>query len=297
MEFIHAIKSYQADGNRYIIDRIHRHLLETDFLKYKSTDFPEAEMYIAFRIMRIIGGRLATIKYALTDEGYIEPTRELESYSFHVQRSIGVKISPDDGFEDLRRNAEAVRQFLTPNGYEVLMYEIERYFHEPNLKRDTKHAIINDLYFPLILPALEYALSCVNTDRTEREIVRYVNRVFRTKYYQIQIEAKGLRRVRRKNKDGEVKAKYVAPRDTSVEYAILGPGTSVNFSRLTESQRKRYETIWQIVEADLKRGNYTDYSVDNNGLYRIKNRQLAAKVGMHEVSFSRWLAAVRKRLC
>ncbi|MBY3623618.1 hypothetical protein HGO21_29330 [Acinetobacter sp. CUI P1] len=142
-----------------------------------------------------------------------------------------------------------------------------------------------DEHWTAIEFALEFALSRVDCSRSEREIIRYINLATRTEYFRSQVD--GLRRVRR-----EGRKVYVSPRYLGATYAIFG-NVSGRTDTLTPRLRQLVTRITAIIEEDMRNGRVGDYSVDLNGGYRIKNRHIASKLGIHEASLSRALGPIR----
>ena len=69
MIFTAAISKYQADGDRAVFAMV-RDAMNYDFLRSPTRmQFNRPEMYVAFRCLRLIHGKLATIKYTLSEYG------------------------------------------------------------------------------------------------------------------------------------------------------------------------------------------------------------------------------------
>jgi len=300
LEFIESIRRYQAEGDRTIIDTV-REYMNTDFLAYKkrggTSAFERPEMYIAFRILRMIRGRLSTVKYTLTSEKWVEPVRELKYFEAWIRQYADIELNPNDNFKALQDNIGDVCGVLGVGGVQNLIPIVIQILYETNRRDELIQGEINALYFPLILPALEYALSKVDTERSEYEIVRYINKALLTEYYRLQIAQKGLRRVRRQDDNGDVATTYVLPSSSAgITYAILGSNEAFEYGSLTKGQRRMYDRIYDIVSDDFANKRFGEYYVNPRGYYRTKNRYIAGRLGMHEVSVSRGLKAIRSYL-
>lgn len=283
MNFVEAIKRYQGTGDRAAIDMI-REAMNYDYLRSPTgMTFPKPEMYVAFRCLRLIGGRLATIKYTLSEHG-LSARRDSPEYIFAEFAGVlrawtGIELTLDNFTE----HEPYLRSYFPTfpelrRAYEQIIGERETIWHRLT-------GVIVEEHWPALKEALEYAMQRVDTSRTEREIVRYINRATRTAYVRSQFD--GMRRVRR---GGE--AKYVEPKYHGPMYAVFGKVT-VDGSGFTDRQRQLLGRISAIIEKDYADGRIGSYAVDMRGGYRIVNRHIAERLGMHEASLSRALKGIR----
>lgn len=284
MSFIEAIRHYQESGDRHAVEMI-RQAMNHDFLRSKTgLTFDKPEMYVAFRCLRLLRGRLATIKYTLNDYG-LRAREDSPDYVFaeltaFVQANTGVKVT----LENFKEHEKYLREYLV-----VGFHELEDVYEQLIGERETLWQQITseiiDKHWPTLEKALMYALSRVDTNRSEREIVRYINYVTRTWYYRYQFD--GMRRVRR---GGAVK--YVTPKYFGPDYAIFGK-TFADVGNFSGRQRQLIERIRAIIEKDYAEGRIEGYAVDMRGGYRMVNRHIAEQLGMHEASLSRALSKIR----
>lgn len=285
MSFFRAVRRYQESGDTEAIKMI-REAMNYDYLHSPTgMTFEKPEMYVAFRCLRLLRGRLATIKYILEDEYGLRSREDSPEYVFgefsaFVQANTGVKVT----LENFKEHEPFLREYLVV-GY----LEYEDVYEQLIGKRQTLwHQITNEIvdkHWPTLEMALKDALDRVDTNRSEREIIRYINYVTRTAYYRHQFE--GMRRVRRGGK-----AKYVKPKYFGPHYTIFGK-ISVDFTNFSGRQRKLIERIIAAIEKDYAEGRIENYAVDMNGGYRIVNRYIAEQIGVHEASLSRALAKIR----
>lgn len=285
MNFIEAIKRYQSEGDRYIFEMIRKEMNYNYLASPTGLDLPRPEMYVAFRLLRLISGKLATIKYRMTKEGMnireIGPSYTFAVFSGQLREWTGIELTVDNFTEHF----QYLREYYGPYAFRGLHIAYRQLTGElPTLQQVCASQLIDEVYEPLMVPALEYALKRVDTSRTEREIVRYINYSVRTEYFQQQV--RGMRRVRRSGQ-----SKYVEPRSKSAEYAVLGKNVDVR--QLTPRQAELFRKITRIVSEDFANGNTTDYNVGLDGIYRIKNRYIAQKIGVHEASLSRTLRRIK----
>lgn len=283
MNFIDAIKKFQEAGDRGIFGMI-REAMSYDYLRSPAgMAFGKPEMYVAFRCLRLIGGRLATIKYTLAEHG-LHTRRDTPEYIFS---EFAITIEEWTGIKLTVENFPKHEKYLA--GYLPTFYELRRAYERiigarPTLWQLLTEEVVNENW-PALQAALEYALNRVDTCRSEREVVRYINRATKTAYYRNQFD--GMRRVRR---GGETR--YVTPRYYGPLYALFGRANP-GMNHLSSRQRALVGRICAIIEEDFAGGRTEEYAVDLRGGYRIKNRHIAGRLGMHEASLSRALRGIR----
>jgi hypothetical protein len=211
LNFIEAIRGYQLNGERTVFDMI-RNAMQFGFLKRGLTDLPGPEYYVAFRCLRLIRGRLSTIKYTLSESGlhskFDSPEWIFAEHSTQLESWTGIKLTVDNFAEH--------EQYLEEY-FVVSFRQLRKAYERLLVQRDTLWSVLTskliDEHWIDLLSALEYALSKVNTELAERQIVQYINKAMRTHYVKAQFA--DMRRVRR-----EGKVKYVDPKYYGPMYAI-----------------------------------------------------------------------------
>ncbi|MEK6993456.1 hypothetical protein NST08_24620 [Paenibacillus sp. FSL K6-1566] len=286
MSFIEAIKRYQESGDTDAIKMI-REAMNYDYLHSPTgLTFDKPEMYVAFRCLRLLRGRLATIKYTLSEHG-LHSRRDSPEYIFGefaaaIKGWTGIELTVENFQEHEKYLASYLPTFVD------LRHAYERIIGaRPTIWHMLTNEIIEENW-PELEAALKYALERVDANRSEREIVRYINRATRTAYLRTQFE--GMRRVRR---DGQ--SRYVEPKYYGPIYAIFG-SASIDIGRLSGRQRQLIHRISEIIKKDYEEGRIEAYAVDIKGGYRIINRHIAEKLGMHEASLSRAIGRISVKL-
>ncbi|MFD1957141.1 hypothetical protein ACFSL6_23975 [Paenibacillus thailandensis] len=280
MNFFEAIERYKSAGDHRAHEMVRDVMRTYDFMQRGMDDLPGPEYYVAFRCLRLLSGKLSTIKYTYADYGLHTKEDSPEGvFAEHVRMLrdwTGIELTVEN-YPELERYLS--RYFVTSffelrAAYETILGERSSLWME--LTRE-----VVDEHWEAIATALSYAFERVDTTRTEKEVVRYINTAVKTDYIRSQFS--GLRRVRREGRTRYVEPKYYGP-----EYAILGTNNG-NLGALSLRQRKLYDKMEAIVKEDAKAGRFESYHVDHNGGYRIKNRYVAERLGMHELSVSRAL--------
>ncbi|NQX61824.1 hypothetical protein [Paenibacillus qinlingensis] len=280
-----AIQAYQTDGNRAILDDI-KTAMSYDYLSRGVRDLPDVN-YIALRCLRLISGRLSTIKYGMPDTGGHAEDSPRSTFDYYV----GVYnrlYSRDCTLENYAQHAPYLYRYYG-DAYWDLWQAYKVLNGQAQSERAKAAAVIIAEHWSDIEEALVYALLHVDSARTPREIVRYINRVTKTAYVRQQFADK--RRVRRGGK-----TRYVDKHFYTVDYAIFGIGTAKR-GRLSRRQAALVESIDAVILADMASGfDLADYVTDLNGRIRIKVRYIARKLKLREDSLGRALRVMTKKV-
>lgn len=285
VEINEAIRAYQADGNRAILDEI-KAAMYYDYLNRGIHGLPDVN-YIALRCLRLISGRLSTIKYGMADRGGYAEDSPRDTFDYFVgqynrlyDRNCTLENYADHAPDLYRYYGEAYGDLW--QAYKQLIGRIKS-------ERATAAAVIIEEHWPDIETALIYALDRVDTGRKPREVVRYMNRAMKTSYIRQQFANK--RRVRRCGQ-----TRYVEPYFYTVDYAIFGVGTAKR-ERLSRRQVALVDLIEAVVTADMATGfDMADYITDINGKITIKVRYVADKLGLREDSLGRALRKMAEKV-
>lgn len=284
MYFIEAIQRFQTVGDRQAIEIIREIMGGYDFLRRGISNVPGPEYYVAFQCMRLLSGKLSTIKYSFADSG-IDAKRDSPEWIFadhtrDLREWTGIELTVENypEHEPYLRDYFVMTFHQLKTAYELMIGARETLWLEMTREIVTEH-------WDAIEAALTYAFARVDTSRGEREIVRYVNRAVKTAY--IRSQFRGLRRVRRDKRTRYVEPKYFGP-----VYAIFGTNL-VDINALTARQRTLYDKMAAIIEGDAAASRFESYYVDHSGGYRIKNRYIADRLGVHEASLCRALRRIQ----
>jgi hypothetical protein len=280
-----AIRAYQADGNRAILDEINA-AMYYDYLNLGVHGLPDVN-YIALRCLRLISGRLSTIKYGMVDtRGYTEdsPRSTFDWYMREYNELFDCKCT----LENYADHAPQLYRYYG-EGYVDLWQAYKTLSGRIQSERATAAAEIIAKHWPDIEAALIYALDRVDTCRSPREVVRYINRATKTAYIRQQFADK--RRVRRGGQTS-----YVEPRFYTADYAIFGIGLA-DRARLSGRQAALVGRIEAVVAADMATGfDMANYSTDINGKITVKVRYIASMLGLREDSLGRALRAMAEKV-
>ncbi|WP_314587907.1 hypothetical protein [Paenibacillus terrigena] len=296
--FKRLISEFQHGENRTLIDKILDYL-RIRFDRVDTDNLPEHAMYIAFRINVILAPLLKTAKYNV-DQGSYDP-EDLWWYAKGLREDMGIEMTPEDGFKAVFDNIAAIRDMYGREVTTSLLYSIHCCVTQPHKIDAEIERIIDSLAPTLLIPALENAIINADTSRSEREIIRYINRVFQTEYIRLQAEENGYHRLGRRDEDGKFVNVYVHPKSTPVWDTVLGIDTdnidvTEAISKLTALQRQTVLDMHEIIYDDFEREDYSAYKVNEEGLYEINNRRMAKELGLDETTLRKRRQSIRKTL-
>lgn len=292
------VSAFQAHGDRTIIDKI----LDYMYIRYDLTgidDLPEYAMYIAFRINVILSPLLKTAKYNV-DPGSYDP-EDLWWYAKGIREELGIEISPANDWKDVHENIPAIERVFGEGVRRAILYAIHKYREQEAAIDLEIERIVREIEPTLIVPSLEVALSKVDTARSEREMVRFINQTFQTEYTKRQAAEKGTRRLGRRDKDGNFVNVYVQPKPTPIWNVLLGVDVSqINVtevvSGLTDTQRETILQLHELVFDDFERKDFGSYKVNESGQYEIINRRMAERLGMDESTLRKRRQSIKRAL-
>jgi len=319
-DFKQAIEAFKENGDRTIINDIMA-AVDSDFMNNPTRErvFDGSESggirimlgghheYVAYHIRAMQELLMRHVKVEFSEEG-----REINEF----QRLLSIiKIDFEIQFNATTYDSDPFVLYfnLTPELFaniEERMDEIEERFDEAEfyyftrlfktfksleeLKRDETAARRQELE-ETTLRALEYALKYVDTSKSEKEIVKYINITFRSKLADDEIKRNGMRRIQRKAPGGERQSFVVKPYfpDES-KYAIFG--TYFDESALTAGQREFIGRVLAIIESDKENDDTSNYTCDTNGEVRISRKYVAERLGMREDLVRKKLERIRKKI-
>jgi hypothetical protein len=321
MDFKQAILAYKTDGDRSIINEIMA-AVEKDFMNNATRErvqdgtasggirieLNDHHEYVAYSIRAMRELLMRHVKVEYTDEipGVYDFHRLLSviRYDFRIDFRCEIYRTDRDGvsyftinqelFEELENRMGEIEEWFTDDAFRMeFMHTYPRFKALEEEKRKEVPARKQELEESTI-KALEYALKYVDTSKSEKEIVKYINITFKSKLADDEIKRNGMRRIQRKA--GNERSSYVVkpyfPEDSV--YAIIG--CDINLSLLTAGQRDFVRDVIAIIEADKKAGDTSNYTCDTDGEVRISKKYIAGKLGIREDLVRKKLERIKKKL-
>lgn len=322
MDFKQNIKQFQENGDMEIIDKIVNYAKNIDFTKnptrrYLNRDemvnncrvvinLQEPEMYIAYRIRFFLEKIGNKVKYYEEDDflRYYNLTEYLDNVRswWGLDRNV-------EGFDDILalKYNKNFKRYLGVDYYTI--FEDIEYFMQLNKKiRQEKQKIQDQLTEKYIIPALKYALSKVDCSKTDKEIVKYVNKAFLSYFITAQNKDKGLKRIQRKipNKDKtqiskHQKSFYVQFKYRPVLYMVFNRRVGEYllpyiYKLLQQRQVDFLQKLIKAVEEEVKANNKKAFKMDINGESILNYRYFANKLNMEESAFKHKIRRIRKKV-
>lgn len=315
MKFKDAIKAFQTNGDHTAIDMVISQL-DTDFMSLRqetgdgfSIDLEEPEQYIAYRIK-------AQIAPYLRNARSVRNGTKTRWYKF-MELINGDDYSPD-GFIGMNRKyrlnlsrennyaiPQYVRDQLNDHFLEMIDEEIE-FFNELHREEDEiTEELYNEALYNWAVPALEYALERVDSTRSDKEIVTYINRALYTKYVELRAKSQGLVR-KRVNGHWEYyepqqefdEDNYNNQRIMQIIFKredVIYPLRWERVKILTQPQFLLLDKIEAVIREDVRR-NDPAYFMENYNHGKVRYKYMAARLEMKYDRFIKNMQRIEKRI-
>ncbi|USK45809.1 hypothetical protein [Cytobacillus oceanisediminis] len=184
---------------------------------------------------------------------------------------------------------------LFPNDYQRIL-ELAKEFQDTSKNSETFKKFFEmskERLLPHLIPALEYALHKVDSKRTPKEVVRYVNKAMLTKYIELFQESEGKKRI---YDPAAKKTHYVDPSFNVDPWLLLliwdkkghtlsWVGVDAFDIYLAKSQKEFLLDVYQAVKEELEKENREAFRWSKNGEPIIKKRYFAEKLVISEANF------------
>lgn len=304
------IERFQIQGDKEIIKYI-LNLVEEDMLPFRSIDekgnihveLDEPLKYVAYRIKAM--KELMTKKARSLQAGNIEGRRNLLDFAQTLSEdSDWLGVNYDEvyagNYKSITENWEEIAEYLTPEVAADLKNLLNN-FSSLKILVETGKQEIRDMLQPIIITALEHALTYIDVKKSDKEIVKYINIAWLTKFIRIQVEQNGLKRVQRKGNITYVKPIF------SIEEVDIGVllfnktldhiGGINNFKKyLNKNQIALVEELYTLISNDIQKNKHSKYYFDNDGKPILNKRYIAVKIGIEESNFKHKLRRIEKKI-
>jgi hypothetical protein len=323
-EFKRKIEAYQQHGDRTVINDIMSAVEKKDFMGNRTRTrvkngtasggieivLKEDYEYIAYRIKAMQELILRHVKIEFDEDvrGLNEFQRLLSWVHYDFRIKVGTIYDVDafgigyfnitpELFAEIEKRMDEIEERFDEYEFRYFMRLFARFKDMEQSRREERLNRKHELDETAIA-ALEYALKYVDTTKSDKEIVKYINKSFNTKLADAELKRNGMRRIQRK-KPGYNRMSYLVtpyfPDKSS--WAIFGRDIEGSLHKLTADQRKFIADVVAIVENDRKNGDTTNYTCDTDGEVRISKKYIAEKLGMREDLVRKKLERIKKKLC
>ncbi|WP_374187616.1 hypothetical protein ACEPPU_07245 [Priestia aryabhattai] len=207
-------------------------------------------------------------------------------------------------FTSIYNKRDEIKDYLRDTEYENLFTIVDRFTAMQSLEGNEEfrgcYSERKADWMPLFKEALEYALIKVDADKSEKEIISYINKAMMTKFIDLQMKRDNLKRIRKGNESTYVKVE--TDEETDVWMLMFGKtlkhigGVEAFALWLTPKQVKFVTEVYNIIERDLKNNNVDAFKWNKDSKPVLKKRYLAEQMGMEETNFKQTLNRCKKKI-
>jgi hypothetical protein len=326
MEFKETIKAYQENGDPTIILNVIE-ALDIDFMRGFGRErvmdgtqhggvriySDQPEHYIAYSIKAME----SLVFKKISEQNVIPPSKEEEFQRLLniIIMDIGIKLKVDYLKSDYYMNYYQINDELLKdveaNLDEILirleqMYDRSQTSYFMDLytfissKQQTMKELKQKIRDNVIIStrkALEKSLKYVDVNKSEQEIVKYINQTFATQFADDEVARNGLLRIQRKN-GADRRVDYIVKKTfpKNPRLAILGYDYQEDRHVLTEAENNILNGALKVIEKDIETDNLEGYSCNTFGAAIIKRKYLAENLGRSYDSLRKTLSRIEKKL-
>jgi hypothetical protein len=306
LKFNEAVKTYQTSGDRTVIDRIISHL-QIDFLA--GGDFNEPEHYIAMKVKAQVWPYLRNARKVRngTKTAWYRFMDLINGDDYHEIGYIGLnkKYELNLSRENEYQIPQHIKDEMDPSFLAKVQGDIDDWNELHRKEDELTEKLYNQAVYEWAVPALEYALERVDADRSDKEIVSYINLAFYTKYCEQRATSQGLVR---KRVDGQWV--YYEPQQEFDEddynnqriMEIIFKREDFRYPErwdrlkiLTRQQFHLVDRIEEVIREDIRR-NDAAYFMENYNHGKMKYTYMASRLKMSYEAFIKNMQRIEKRI-
>lgn len=291
------VTAYQQEGERSAVEMILAQKEEPIHLQKLSPD--DYFKFIAASINAKRYKLSKTDQYTVHIDGELD-MEDLYWYNKDIYPMFGYTITPKDGFAAFFEHYTELNDWLGEEAFAGLVYFI-RMFNQYMEENNRIDQLEEELENNVVIPALEYALSKVDTSRSEREMVSYIVMAFQSQFIRLQMEINGTKRLGRRDADGNWQAVYVKPAYSEGDswrmiFGNVNPDKA--YKALSKQQRTLVDWMNDIISTDFSdpESVQDNYKVDEQGHYKIKFRYMAERMGIEESNLRKRVRKIQEKV-
>lgn len=319
-DFKQRIVNHQQNGDSLIIDEI-LYGATFDFASDPSRRVEQSsankvvvhiklnrpEHYISYRVQRLKNNALRS----LNGEKLGTTEKELNRLLSMVYIDFGVKFECEilrfDGYLiEFKQDAKLIAAVdgkmdeIRENVYDSeLAYFLEFYNYAKKQieEREEMREQVEKGVHDNVINAIKHALKYVDTVKSEREIIVYLNKAITTKFGELELARNGLKRIYRRNNQGDLVSIHVKKQFPDDSYKAIMPELTANkVDKLTKRQSETVASLIKLIEKDKIAGNLAGYSCDRRGFAVIKRDYAADYLEIDYVSFRKLLSRIKGKV-
>lgn len=321
-ELKRKIQAFQQDGDRTIINDI-MSAVEKDFMRNGTRtrvkdgtqsggiriSLSDHYEYIAYRIRAM--QELLMRHYKLEFSDNVPYLNEFQRYLSIIYIDFKIRFNATiydqstwlyyfnltpELFEELEKHMSELEKRFTKEEFRHFKWMFDKFRASVSEIQDEKDGRLKEIRETAVA-ALEYALKYVDTNRSDKEIVKYINMTFSSKLADAEAKRNGLRRIQRKSPNGKRVSYLVKPYfPNNIYRVILGFDFSDSLDQLNDNQREFIREVYKVVEADKIAGDTTNYTCETDGEVRISKKYIAEKLGLREDLVRKKLQRIKKKV-
>lgn len=313
------IKEYQTGTSTQVIERILSYIDE-DLTGYKYDEGDETSekvdpiIYISYRIRALLmkdcfKERNQRHIYEQSDEDkkdYQDFFGEEGSWIVELYENQWLGVDIDEiqkyNFKSVWNNRTKIKKYYGGKAHE-LFYLCKKFRgrSQNSWEFEEDFQRTKDKLLPFFVKALEHALSKVDANREEKEIVKYINIALQTKLIELQMEEAGTKRIVKGNS-----SMYITPKfddDTVTQAWMVMLGNSLKFvgvgafdEYLTKSQNQFMIRLHAIIVEEIKNENVDAFWWGEDSKPRLNKKYLSGLVEMKEDNLRKTLKRISDKI-
>lgn len=304
------IKAYQSGTSNEVVEKVLNYVDTVENMKYKGeSNVDDALKFVANRIRAIIiksvfKEREKDIKLRKeeTDEWYEELWDYISGLADADWIELDYKAIFNYDFTSIYEKREEIARYLKEKAIELFMI-VDKFSAMQTLEGNEEfkgsYTGRKGHLLPYFKEALEYALTKVDASKSEKEIIKYINKAMLTKFIEVQMREENVKRIRKGNKSVYIKVEI----EEGTDAWMLMFGKTLKHIDLTSfdlwltaKQRKFIESVYNFIVEDLENNNVEAFKWSKDGKPVLNKRYLADKMNMEETNFKQTLKRCEKKI-
>jgi len=312
------IKNYKENENEEIVERILK-FADADLtdLKYdEGTEAPSVEdplMYVAYRIRALMmkdcfrernqrhifeASQQDKLEYQQLFSGkngqdlYNGDAEDswINELAENPQLDVDVDEMCEYNFSSVWRNEKKLIKHYGGQAYELFnlckkfskLSQDSEEFKQDFI--DTKEKLI-----PYFVESLKYGLIRVDVEKSEKEIVKYINLVINSRFFDAQIKATEKKRVKNEGVSYVIKPTFDVDDNVIwmmiLKKSLLYVGVDAFDEHLNDNQKEFMLKVYKTVKEEIEAENQNAFHFDKDGKPYMNKRYFADLMGMGENNF------------
>lgn len=307
------IKEYQATGeDKELLETLNGYVDEDlTALRYtgESPDVNDGLKYVAYRIRAFMMKNTFASRNArnVTERSNLSEDYDgLHEFLYGLYEADWIPLDwralNNYDFSSIYENEAEVREFLASTQYDFFsLLENFKGLGQGSDEFKADFDVTKRDLLPLFIDGFLYAVGKVDTDREDKEMVKYINKAMLTKFIELQMKRDNVKRIRRGN--NSVYLKVDTNESEHDAWMLLFGKTLKNIGGVeafklwfTPAQMKFAKEVFEIVDRDLRENNVDAFRWKQNGTPLINKRYLSQQMNLQEANFKQKLKRCNEKI-